>query len=176
MHHRHIQLFQQHPQLSGQHRGGAVKAVARLREHDHVGLVLSQDVEHVGDQGHVGDKLLGGDAADEPQDGPQAHKGVGGGHDGIGPTPAQGGGDLQVDEAGMIHEHQGRAVHLVQPGLHRTESHRQHQYPGRQGHDSPQRGHKLQRQPVFWPGPSHDGIEIGGFHPDLHSTNPFGIK
>ena len=106
--HRHTQLFQQHTHLPGQGRGSAVKGVAGLRVHQDAALFLFEQIFHICDEGHVGDEFLGRNTAKQPhQKGhTEAYKTVGGAHDAVGLGEEYFGGDLQVDEAGMVHQDQ----------------------------------------------------------------------
>ena len=108
--HGDLQQLQTLAQGVRQGRGRAVEGVAGLRIQEHGGAELFQGIDHVPDQSRVGNELLGGDAAQMPHEIVLAHETVGGAHDVEGPGVEDGGGDLQIQKAGVVHEEKGRLV------------------------------------------------------------------
>ena len=107
--HGNLHHFHQSAQRVGEGGGGAVKAVACFGEHEHVALVFVQRVFDVADQCGIGDKFVGGDAAQPAHNGFDAkhtnHAVVGG--DNIKGTLAQCvEHTLQIIEAGVVHKNQ----------------------------------------------------------------------
>ena len=122
-HHGHIQFFQKLTQLTGQWRRTSVKGIGCLRIHKHAVLFLSYRVQHIPDQHQIRHEFLGGDTADLPHQPRLTHQTVRRADDIVGLGIQKLGRDLQIDKAGVIHQHQpGTLPGRLHPHLLTTET------------------------------------------------------
>ena len=105
-HHRNLQELQAFPQAFRQGRRRAIEAITGLRIHQNRTPAGLQRIAHIPQKTHLRDKFLRRDTAQAAHDIFLSHEPIGSTYDVEWLRIKNPGSNLQVDEAGMIHQNQ----------------------------------------------------------------------